>query len=191
MANTVTNVTTGKPSINGAIWRAPYGTALPTSVTDTLAAAFNCLGYCSDDGLTNGNAPSSETIKAWGGDTVLEPTTGRVDTFAWKAIEAMNVDVLKMVYGDSNVSGDLDSGITVRANSEELAAAVYVIDTVMKGGVLKRTVIPNGKMTNLEDIVYKDNQAVGYGVTISAMSGGFGAGDSDTHKEYIKKPATT
>lgn len=191
MANVVANVTTGKPSINGAIWRAAYGTTLPTSASATLDSAFACLGYCSDDGLTNGNAPSSETIKAWGGDVVLEPTTERPDTFSWKSIEAMNVNVLKMVYGDSNVTGDIDNGITVRANTAEQAAAVYVIDTIMKGGILKRIVIPNGKLTGLEDIVYKDNEAVGYGVTISAMSGGFSEGDADTHKEYLIKPATT
>lgn len=191
MSNTVANVTTGKPSITGAIWRAPYGTSLPASASATLSGTYKCLGYCSDDGLTNGNAPSSETVKAWGGDVVLEPMTERPDTFTWKSIEAINTEVLKMVYGDGNVSGDINSGITVRVNTAEQDAAVYIIDTILKGGVLKRIVIPNGKLTALEDIVYKDNEPVGYGVTISAMSGGFGENDSDSHKEYIIKPATT
>lgn len=33
MANTVANVTTGKPSKSGAIWRAPFGSTLPTDAT--------------------------------------------------------------------------------------------------------------------------------------------------------------
>lgn len=191
MANVVANVTTGKPKITGAIWRAPYGTTLPTSASASLDSAFKCLGYCSDDGLKNGNSPSSETVKAWGGDVVLETMTERPDTFAWKSIEAINTEVLKMVYGDDNVTGDIDSGITVRVNTAEQDAAVYVVDTILKGGILKRIVIPNGKLTSLEEIVYKDNEPVGYGVTISAMSGGFGENDTDSHKEYLIKPATT
>lgn len=187
MANNVTEVTTGKPSVSGAIWRAPFGTTLPTGVSDTLAEAFACLGFCSEDGLTNSASPTTETIKAWGGNAVLSPTTDKIDTFKWKSIQALNVDVLKMVYGDSNVSGTLTTGITVRVNNNEQEAAVYVIDTVHRGGVLKRQVIPNAKLTELGDIVYKDNEALGYDVKITAMSGGFGVGDSDTHKEYIKK----
>ena len=191
MANTVAYVTTGAPAINGAIWRAPLNTTLPTSVDEALAAAFKCLGYCSDDGLTNGNSPTTESIKAWGGDEVLTPTTGRQDNYSWKSIEATNIDVLKMSYGDNNVSGTLETGITVRHNATDQPAAVYVIDTILKGGIKKRIVVPNGKMTSLEDVGYKDNAAIAYGVTIAALAGGFGASDPDTSKEYIKKPATT
>lgn len=186
MANVVANVTTGKPSVNGAIWRAPLGTALPTDATTALNEAFKCLGYVSEDGLTNENSPESENIKAWGGDIVLTTQTEKNDTFAYTLIEALNVDALKSVYGDDNVSGTLADGITVRANSTEPEAAAYVVDTVMKGGVKKRIVIPNAKLSELSEITYKDDEAVGYGVTIMAMPGGFAAGDNDTHKEYIK-----
>lgn len=186
MANTVKNVTTGKPSVNGAIWRAPYGTALPTSVSDTLNSAFKCFGYTSDDGLTISNSPTTETIKAWGGDVVLTPVTERTSTFKWKSIESLNDEVLKMIYGDANVSGALATGLTVRANTKDLDAACYVIDMEMRGGVLQRIVIPNGKLTALDDITYKDNEAVGFGVTITAMSGGFGPSDSDAYKIYTK-----
>lgn len=186
MANVVANVTTGKPSVSGAIWRAPLGTALPTDATTALNEAFKCLGYVSEDGLTNENSPESENIKAWGGDIVLTTQTEKNDTFAYTLIEALNVDALKSVYGDDNVSGTLADGITVRANSTEPEAAAYVVDTVMKGGVKKRIVIPNAKLSELSEITYKDDEAVGYGVTIMAMPGGFAAGDNDTHKEYIK-----
>ena len=53
MSNNALNVSAGKPMLTGAIWTAPLGTALPTSTTEALDAAFKCLGYCSDDGLTN------------------------------------------------------------------------------------------------------------------------------------------
>ena len=186
MANTVANVTTGKPSVSGAIWRAALGSTLPTDATTALDAAFKCLGYVSEDGLTNDNSPKSDTVKAWGGDTVLTPQTEKPDIFAYTLIEAINIDVLKSVYGDDNVSGTLTTGITVRANSDEQEASAYVIETLMKGGVLKRIVVPNATLSELDTITYKDDEAVGYGVTLTAMPGGF-ANDNDTHKEYIIK----
>lgn len=186
MANTVANVTTGKPSVSGAIWRAALGSTLPTDATTALDSAFKCLGYVSEDGLTNDNSPESDTVKAWGGDTVLTLQTEKPDTFTYTLIEAINIDVLKSVYGDDNVSGTLTTGITVRANSDEQEASAYVIETLMKGGVLKRIVIPNATLSELDTITYKDDEAVGYGVTLTAMPGGF-ANDNDTHKEYIIK----
>lgn len=186
MANTVANVTTGKPSVTGGIWRAPLGSTLPTDATTALDAAFACLGYVSEDGLTNDNSPETDTVKAWGGDTVLTIQTDKPDTFTYTLIEAVNIDVLKSIYGDDNVTGTLATGITVRANSDEQDAAVYVVETILKGGILKRIVIPNAKLSELDTITYKDDEAVGYGVTITAMPGGFSSGDNDTHKEYIK-----
>ena len=61
-ANTAAHVSTGKPAVNGAIYRAPLGTTLPTSTTATLNSAFKCLGYASEDGVRNNNSPSSDTI---------------------------------------------------------------------------------------------------------------------------------
>lgn len=183
MANTVTNVTTGKPNVGGAIWRAPFGTALPADATTALNEAFKCLGYCSEDGMTNSNSPSKENIKAWGGDVVLTTTTEKLDTFTYTLIEALNVDVLKSVYGDANVSGTLATGITVRANSDEQEPSSYVVELKIKGGK-KRIVIPYATLNELAEIAYQDNSATGYGVTLMAMAGGF-ANDNDTHKEYI------
>lgn len=186
MANVVANVTTGKPSQSGAIWRAPLGSTLPTDATTALDAAFKCLGYVSEDGLTNENSPETDNIKAWGGDVVETTQTEKLDTFNYTLIESLNTETLKSVYGDDNVSGTLAAGIVVRANSNEQEASVYVVETALKGGVKKRIVAPNAKLTELGEIVYKDDEVVGYNITITAMPGGFAAGDNDTHKEYIK-----
>ena len=97
-------------------------------------------------------------------------------------IEVLNLDVLKAVYGDSNVSGTLATGITINANSTEQSDCCWAIDMVMRNGALKRVVIPNGKVTTVGNITYSDSAAVGYETTVSAHPDASG----QTHYEYIK-----
>ena len=116
--STATNVSTGKPKVGGAIYRAPLGTALPTDAKTALTEAYKNLGYASDAGVVNSNSPQSGNIKAWGGDNVLTYQNEKTDTFAFTLIEALNSDVLKAVYLDENVTGDLEKGLTVKAKRQ-------------------------------------------------------------------------
>lgn len=176
------NVTAGKPNVAGAIFRAPFGTALPTSVVADLDNAFVEMGYASEDGITNTNTPETENLRAWGGDVVMTVQNSKDDTFTIKLIEALKEDTLKAVYGDDNVTGTLATGITVKVNADEAEEASWVIDMIMRNGAAKRIVIPDAKITEVGDIVYSDNEAVGYEITLTAMPDANG----NNHYEYIK-----
>ena len=183
----VKNVTTAKPKVGGAVYSAPLGTILPTDATTALDDAFKSLGYISEDGMTNANTPESDNIKAWGGDIVEVVQTEKADTFAYTLIEALNPDVLKEVYGAANVTGTLETGITIKANSNPMEEHVLVVEMVMKGGILKRIVIPIGKVSEVGEIVYKDDEASGFETTIAALPDTA----ENTHYEYIQKPGSS
>lgn len=176
------NVTTSKPKIGGAVYVAPKGSALPTDATAAMDPAFTSLGYISEDGLTNANSPDSDKIKAWGGDTVHTYQKEKPDTFQFKLIEALNPDVLKAVYGSANVTGTLQEGLTVKANSTAAEDCAWVVEMILNG-VYKRVVVPCAKITELGDIVYADEEALGYDITLTATADTAG----NTHYEYLKE----
>ena len=173
------NVSVGKPLAAGGIFAGPTTATIPTDATTALTG-FTGLGYVSEDGLTNTVETDTESIQAWGGDTVLTVRTSRTETFAWTFIET-NADVLAEVYGPDNVSGDLESGLTVIHNNKELPRRAYVFEILMTGDRVKRIVVPNGQITEVGDVVYTDGEAIGYEVTLST----FPDEDGNTVYEYV------
>lgn len=183
MGNTATNVSTGKPKISGAIYRAALGTTLPTDATSALdATKFVCLGYVSEDGLENSNEMDVSEIKAWGGMIVYRSLTQLTDNFTLTLIESENADVLKAVYGASNVTIDGSGTAHVAVKAEDPEEAVWVFDLALRGNKAKRIVIPDGAITAREAITYNDSDPVGYGITISAYPDSNGK----THDEYLE-----
>lgn len=187
MANSTGNVSVGKPKIGGAIHYAPVGTELPNSVTAELDTAFSAMGYISDDGVTNSSNIESEKIKAWGGDVVLAIQTGKEDTFQFALIESLNENVLKAVHNAENVSGSLSTGITIKVNGTEQSQAAWVIDMIMTNGILKRIVIPKGQISEIGDVVYKEDTPVSYEITLTCLPDE----NENTHYEYIQNPKSS
>lgn len=182
------NVTTGKPKVTGALFRAPLGTKLPTDASSELDAAFKALGYASEAGVTSRKTISSHTIPAWGGEEVLTEQDGETDVLTVTCIEAINPEVLKAVHGDGSVTGTLAAGLSVSVGGEMQEHKAWVIDMILRGGVLKRIVLPNAIVTDVGDVTYNGKDAVSYPLTIKA--------DPDTvadakgihrnHYEYFK-----
>lgn len=174
-------VATGKPKVGGAVYRAPLGSKLPTNAIEELDAAYEELGYISEDGVTSSNTRESEEKKAWGGTTVMTSQTEYGDNWQATFIEVLRLAVLKMVFGDGNVTGDLETGIVVKANAAQLPAAIYVFDMLLNGAI-KRVVLPNANISAIGDMTYVDNDLAGYDTTLSALPDE----EENTHYEYIQ-----
>lgn len=183
--NNAQNVSVAKPKVGGAIFVAPLGTKLPTDATTALDVAFENVGYISEDGVVNTNSPDTDTIKEWGGASVGKIDNGKDDTWQFTMIEALNLAALKLVYGPDNVSGTLEDGITIKANSNEQADVCMVIDMILKGGALKRVVLPSAGVSEVGEVTYAATSAIGYQTTLLATPDAEG----NTHYEYIKSAA--
>ena len=176
------NVSTGKPKVTGAIYRAPKGTTLPTDATTALGAAFKELGHVSEDGVTNTQNMDVSVIKAWGGVVVLRSLNELGDEFKFALIETENVDVLKSVYGEGNVTVDASGNTAVTIKADDPEEAVWVIELALRGGIPRRIVIPDAAITARDDIVYNDSDPIAYGITLSAYP--YEAFSGGTHREY-------
>ena len=181
MANTALNVSAGKPKVTGGIYRAPLGTALPTDASTALTGTYESLGYIATDGVTHAFEFESGDYRAWGGDIVLSYLTSKTNRFSFGLIEVLNKTTYETIYGPNAVSGTLSTGITVAADGSDPSEYVYVIELAMRDGAMKRIVIPEGALSEVGEVVYKDDEAVGYELTLNALP------DSTNvnHYEYI------
>lgn len=178
-------VTASKAAVSGGVWYAPAGTTLPNDATTTLGSAFKSLGYVSDAGVTRSISRENTVVNAWGGATVAVLNGKKTETFKYKCIEADNVDVLGMTFGEA--SGTLQSGITVKSTAAQGEANVYVIESILADDVHQRIVIPAGVITDIGDIVYVDNAVLGYDVTITSIADSNGV----TAYEYLAASGAT
>lgn len=180
--NSTDYINAGKPKMGGAIHAAPYGTALPKNSIDKLNEVFACVGFITEDGVSNNISRSATNVKAWGGDTVLRVQTDFGDEFSWGMLQANDIDVLNTTFGADNVSGTLSEGMVLKVNSSEVPQQSFVLDMVLKDGGTKRIVIPNGSLTMSGEVIYADSDAVSYPVTVAALPDS----DGNTHYEYTK-----
>ena len=122
------NVTVGKPKTSGALFHAPVGTTLPVNATADLASEYKELGYASSDGITEAQEITVNNIVAWGGDVVDSSEASKKKTFKIKLIEAVNKEVLSVVYNADNVTGTLETGIEIHENGDPHEREIFVFD---------------------------------------------------------------
>lgn len=167
MAQNAANVAIPKPKTGGAVYSAAAGSALPSSAEGDLPAAYNSLGYLSEDGITIAFDDETESITAFGGDTVLTVRTSHSETATFTPLE-QNVYALAATYGEDNVtvSGD---GLTILHNGKERVASPWVFDMALSNDMMKRIVVPLGKIVEVGEVGYKNGEPIAPELTL-AMS---------------------
>lgn len=183
MANSTTNVIAGKPLATGGALNAPVGTALPTDETTALNAAFKGVGYISSDGAKLTPNRSTDTKKAWGGDTVLALQTDFGVEVKVTLIEALNAQALKTAFGSGNVAvtaatATAGNKSVVKINAAELDHLTWVFE-IKNGLKRQRIVLPDAQVTGVDEISWTDDDTVGYALTLTCFP------DADGNYGYI------
>lgn len=171
MATVAENV---RVALAGALCVAPLGaTTLPTDAESELPEALKDVGYISADGVTQTIDAETTDIKAFqNGDVVRTIQTSHKVTFSFTMIETNEVS-LKLYYADQEATVK-----AVKVTGAQSPHNEWVFD-VLDGDYTIRIVIPNGQITERGEISYKNEDAIGYPVTLTAYP------DKDGVKAYI------
>lgn len=167
----------------GGIAAGPVGTALPTDATTELDKALVRLGLVGEDGVTITRDRSTEDKRAWGGLIARTVQSEFSETATTSFLESDKAEVLKEVYGESNVTIAKDK-ITIKHNELTLDNRVFVFE-MKDGKKRRRIVLPNAQITGTDDVQYVHSELISYAVTITAYPDEAG----NVAYEYIDEPA--
>lgn len=164
--NDKSNVSLGKPCAIGGVYYAPLGTALPKDATTPLAEAYKCIGYISEDGLTNSTDTDTTEVKEWGGATVLKEISSYSETYQFAMLE-IKADSMKLRYGADNVT-DTAGKLHILHGMPKDEHYVVVFEIMLTGNRKQRLVLPDASVVEYDDITYSAGDPITYSVTLSA-----------------------
>lgn len=156
----------GKPCVIGGVYYAPLGTALPKDATTPLAEAYKCIGYISEDGLTNSTDTDTTEVKEWGGATVLKEISSYSETYQFAMLE-IKADSMKLRYGADNVT-DTAGKLHILHGMPKDEHYVVVFEIMLTGNRKQRLVLPDASVVEYDDITYSAGDPITYSVTLSA-----------------------
>jgi hypothetical protein len=172
MAVDATKVLIGAPDQvgTGAILSAPLGTALPADARTAIHEDFTGSGYVSQDGISLTPEYSTNDIVDWSGSVVRRLLESFNGTIAWSHIQ-WDVDSLRNAFGDENVTvtpatATHGEQIAVRIGSHLPEAKSWVFK-MKDGNSLIRIVVPNGQVTNVDEMVFNKQNPIPLPVSLA------------------------
>lgn len=173
MANDKGNVVVGKPLATGGVLVAPVTTTLPTDETTALNASFKPVGYIADDGVTKTENRDSDTIQAWGGDTIAAIQKAYGVEWKFKLAELLSSVAQTAIYGASNVvatpaGASAGAKLTVKGTSATPPHNAWVFE--ITDGIKKvRIVVPDAQISDVGDVTFKDDDIAANDITLTSF----------------------
>ncbi len=161
------NATLVRIAITGGIWKAPLGTAVPSDSDPfaALNAAFDNLGYISDDGVNENYDDSSDDVVAWqGSTTVRSATTESTLSLEFMLIETKGT-VLAAFHRGSTIANVADGIWKLPVKPVVADPSLWILD-VIDGTKYERSVIGNGEIVERGAVENLAGGARGYPMTL-------------------------
>lgn len=152
---------------SGMFYTAPKGTALPTYPGEELSAAWKEVGDIDEDGVTFTPRDSS-TLKNWAGQPKRNIPGTDPGTVKGKVMDTTEAS-LKAVFGEDNVTvipATSSHGKLVKVNLDGKPEPAAFLFIMKDGDVMSYVGTENGLISELGDVVFKNNEAIEWDVTI-------------------------
>lgn len=158
-------------AVTGSVYRAPLATAAPTTQATALNVAFVELGYIGEDGVTQSVPASGDAtpLKVWqNGATVrtLRSAPDDLPTFSFVAVET-NKTVVESWAGAAVTQTATEGSVIL--NTQTLRTHYSWVIDVVDSAELERIYIPDGLVVEVGDRVYRNDELIGYEMTIEAQ----------------------
>lgn len=152
-----------------------------SELCNETSSVLKSLGYISEDGVTTATDTDTDDKTDWSGKTIASSMTSYSESISVTFLESRD-SVLKTVYGDENVT--TSAGVTeVRHNKNFSGSHLFVFDCVVSDTKVKRIIIPNGVITERDDMAMNNSDLAGYAPTIKCLPSTFF--DGDVMREFI------
>ena len=187
MANDASNVRTAP---TGAVMHGAYGATAPTG-TGSSTTGFTDLGYVTEDGvaITVPGAGDSTPIKAWQGGAVVKTIRSSTEdnpTVEFTLMETTIAAVeaaLGVTVTDGATEGSFEIDTTVLRE-----ASAWLVD-VIDGDELFRVHVPKGTPVGEVEIVFRNDEPVGYSVSLDCERDTTAGYNLKTWSTALKTPA--
>lgn len=167
----MSDVKLGLGRATGMFYHAPAGTALPTSLSETLPAAWEDVGNVTDAGITLALNKSVTNLRNWANVVKRVLLTEHSETIQSPLMDTTE-DSLKVVVGEDNVT-TANNVITVNLSDGELPPPEAFLWIMKDGDDLIGIGCSNGQVTAVDNVSFAPNNAINWIPTITALEAGF------------------
>lgn len=157
---------------NGEVYVAPVGTAMPTLTSTALNAAFNGLGYTTEDGVTFTPSADTNEIRAWQAFYPLDRrVTARGMEVSFTLMQA-NARTFALNFNGVFAANSAEWKFTPSAPEviDYRAMIVHLVD----GADITRLLIPKVMVSSPGSIQYKRSDPAEIALTLSLITTGSG-----------------
>jgi hypothetical protein len=169
--------------ITGGVRSATVGTTAPTDPTASYGVGWSEYGYISEDGVEETFTSESTDIRAWQNGALVRTINSKTDAMFKFVVLETNKTILAD-YRPGSTVGTAAGVTTTTVKAIQPNPRAFAID-IVDGSIHTRKIIPRGEITERGAIVYKNDEPIGYEVTIKV----YPASDGTLYVEYSDDPA--
>lgn len=177
--------------VTGALRTAPKGSTAPTGM-EAYETPWVDLGWISDEGITENRETDTTPFTPWQSNSPIRVATTS-EVISWETVLWSNsFDTISLYFKTLAEDMEETDGVVsfVDGDIKDRDMRAFGID-VIDGPYARRALIPNGEVTERQGLVYRKDELIGLGVTITAYPGAEGWSVKRFFKEGWSLPTST